>query len=70
MNPPTPSIETLAGLYRAAHMNVIAADLGMDRITRSIEHHGFSVEEVKKAAGLATEPVTFAMDRVPSWRRL
>jgi len=68
----TPSLETLAGLYRAAHMNVIAADLGMDRITRSIEHHGYSVDEVKKAAGLGPAPVPAPLirDRVPSWRRL
>lgn len=65
----TPSIETLAGLYRAAHMNVIAADVGMDRIIRTIEHHGYSVAEVKRAAGLDLDPAP-NLPRVPPWRDL
>jgi hypothetical protein len=54
--PATPSLETLAGLYRAAFEQQQASDTAMARVLESVIRHGYTEEQVAQAAGLRIEP--------------
>ena len=58
MNHPRPSLETIAGLYRAAFEQQIAAHVAMERVVESAKRHGYTEAEVAEAAGVHAADAT------------
>lgn len=51
-NATKPSLETMAGLYRAVAQRQWEADFGMGRIREELVRHGYTEEQVREAAGI------------------
>lgn len=48
----TPSLETIAELYKAAHEQRAAAMRGVALVVKSAQRHGYTEEQLSQATGL------------------
>lgn len=50
-----PTLETCAGLYKAAVDQAVQAERGIGRILKEAAHYGYSEQQLAEAAGLPVE---------------